>query len=199
MKKIIPVIILLSLAVFLTSCEEVEQVCITDKDCIPEEPLVGVKYLCVEGICRTRPFGNPATEYCLDNNFTTESRIQLDGGVYSVCKFPDGTECEEWMFFNRECAPGMITIKIDQLRFIPEELRVKVGTTVAWKNFEDKPHQVMNDPVGDYSMGDLFNSQRLESIEVTGTHEYSYTFNKPGEYKYHCHIHPTMKGKVVVS
>ena len=199
MKKAILFITLLSLAIFLTSCAEKEIPCTIDEECIPAEPLVGVKYICVEGICRTRPLGNPATEHCLDNNFTTESRQQLDGGMYTLCKFPDGTECEEWMFYNRECVPGMITIKIDQLRFIPEELHVKAGTTVTWKNFENKPHQVMNDQFKEYSMGDLFDSERLESIEVTGTHEYSYTFNDPGEYKYHCHIHPSMKGKIVVS
>ncbi|MBW2977338.1 DUF333 domain-containing protein [Candidatus Woesearchaeota archaeon] len=193
MKGIIFVIALLSLVLFIAGCEEQEKVCITDEDCIPEEPLIGVKYLCVEGICRTRPMGNPASEYCLENNFTTEGRTGKYG-AYSLCKFPDRTECEEWMFFNRECVPGMITIKMDQLRFTPEELHIKAGTRVIWKNLEDEPHQVMNDPVGDYAMGDLFDSQRLEQGM-----EHSFTFNEPGEYKYHCHIHQDMKAKIIVS
>lgn len=199
MKKVILFITLLLLTIFLTSCAEKEIPCTTNEECIPEEPLVGVKYLCVEGICKTRPLGNPADEFCLDNNFTTETRIQLDGGAYSACKFPNGNECDAWMYFRGECSLNNIVIKIDQLRFIPEELRIKAGTTVIWKNFEDEPHQVMNDPVGDYGMGDLFDSERLESVEKEGNHEYSYTFDKAGEYKYHCHIHLSMKGKIVVS
>jgi len=197
MKRAILAVLLL---IFLTGCVEEEQVCITDEDCIPADSLVGVKYICVDGLCKTRPLGNPATEFCLENGFITESRQQLDGGVYSLCKFPDGTECEEWMFFNRQCVPGDIKIKIDQLRFIPEELHLKAGTTVTWENYENEPHQVMNDPTKDYVMGDLFDSERLESIDVKeGPHEFSYTFNEPGEYKYHCHIHTDMKGKIIVS
>lgn len=33
--------------------------CETDEDCIPAEPLVGARYVCENGICKTKPFGNP--------------------------------------------------------------------------------------------------------------------------------------------
>jgi putative hemolysin len=50
---------------------------------------------------------NPASVYCHDQGYTLELRTQSDGGVYGVCMFPDGTECEEWAFFHQECSPGM--------------------------------------------------------------------------------------------
>ncbi len=33
--------------------------CETDEDCIPAEPLVGARYVCEDGVCVTKPFGNP--------------------------------------------------------------------------------------------------------------------------------------------
>ena len=192
MKKVVLLLIVLSLLLY--GCQQVEVPCDTDEECIPEEPLVGVKYICVKNVCMTRPLGNPATEFCLDKGYITESRIQVDGGQYSLCKFPDGNECEEWMYFRDECSPGRVTVKIDNLRFMPEELNVKTGTTVTWENFEDKPHQIINEQVGDYSKADMFDSERIEQGG-----EFSYTFDEKGEYKYSCLIHPNMKGKIIVS
>ena len=28
------------------------------------------------------------------------------GGSYAVCKFKDGTECDEWAYYRGECKPG---------------------------------------------------------------------------------------------
>lgn len=28
------------------------------------------------------------------------------GGEYGMCRFDDGSECEEWAYFRGECAPG---------------------------------------------------------------------------------------------
>lgn len=200
MKKAFALFTILSLiAIIISGCEE-KPPCVKDEDCIPEKPLVGVKYLCVQGDCMTRPLGNPATEFCIEKGFITEMRTQANGGQYSVCKFKEGNECEEWMFFRRECTPGDISININQGMFIPEEIHIKAGTTLTWKNMDNAPHQIVNDIYKDYSTGELFNSQRLDSAEKEdGVHDYSYTFDRAGEYKYHCQINPSMKGKIIVS
>ena len=39
--------------------------CETDEDCIPAEPLLGAIYYCDNGVCKTKPFGNPL--YCETN------------------------------------------------------------------------------------------------------------------------------------
>ncbi|MFN2270421.1 MAG: DUF333 domain-containing protein [Anaerolineae bacterium] len=48
---------------------------------------------------------NPASVYCQEQGYTLEMRTDADGGMYGVCIFPDGTECEEWAFYRGECGP----------------------------------------------------------------------------------------------
>ncbi len=49
---------------------------------------------------------NPAAVYCQDKGYATEIRTAADGSQSGVCKFPDGSECDEWAFFRGECGPG---------------------------------------------------------------------------------------------
>jgi hypothetical protein len=46
---------------------------------------------------------NPASEYCIEEGGTIEIRTAEDGSQTGYCIFPDGTECEEWEFFEGEC------------------------------------------------------------------------------------------------
>jgi len=45
---------------------------------------------------------NPASVYCEGLGYELELRSD-DAGSYGVCKFPDGTECEEWDFLSGRC------------------------------------------------------------------------------------------------
>ena len=108
-KAVLCVIVILSLATmlcFLITFQTKE--CTKDEDCIPENPLVGVQYFCDNGVCNTKPFGNPASQYCIDNGGSTEIRADLDGNQYGVCIFSDGSECDEWEYFREECEPGTV-------------------------------------------------------------------------------------------
>jgi putative hemolysin len=49
---------------------------------------------------------NPASVYCQENNGTLEIRTAEDGSQIGVCHFKDGSECEEWAYFRKECKPG---------------------------------------------------------------------------------------------
>jgi putative hemolysin len=49
---------------------------------------------------------NPASVFCEEHDGELEIRTDASGGQYGVCIFDDGSECEEWAFFNDECAPG---------------------------------------------------------------------------------------------
>jgi putative hemolysin len=51
---------------------------------------------------------NPASVYCTDNGGTLEMRKDASGGEYGMCRFADGSECEEWAYFRGECAPGAL-------------------------------------------------------------------------------------------
>ncbi len=80
------------------------------------------------------------------------------------------------------------TVTIDNFNFGPNMLTVAPGTTVTWVNRDDEPHTVVSadDPK-------LFRSGALDTGD-----SFTFTFAKPGTYKYFCSIHPHMTGMVVV-
>jgi putative hemolysin len=47
---------------------------------------------------------NPASVFCEDHGGRSEIRTVSSGSQTGYCIFPDGSECEEWAFFNGECA-----------------------------------------------------------------------------------------------
>jgi putative hemolysin len=49
---------------------------------------------------------NPASQYCLDQGNQLDIRTAADGSQAGYCIFPDGTECDEWAFYRKECGPG---------------------------------------------------------------------------------------------
>ena len=77
-------------------------------------------------------------------------------------------------------------VKIDNFSFTPQEIKVKVGTTITWTNRDDIPHTVT-------STDSIFKSKTLDTDE-----KFTTTFTKPGTYPYFCSIHPKMTGKVIV-
>ncbi len=49
---------------------------------------------------------NPGAVYCEQNGGKLEFRQDASGGTKGVCRFTDGSECDEWAFFRHECKPG---------------------------------------------------------------------------------------------
>jgi plastocyanin len=80
------------------------------------------------------------------------------------------------------------TVTIDNFAFGPATVTVAVGTKVTWTNRDDEPHTVVSadDPRA-------FKSGALDTGD-----SFTFTFDKPGTYKYFCSIHPHMTGTVVV-
>ena len=77
-------------------------------------------------------------------------------------------------------------VKIDNFTFNPQQVTVKVGTTVTWTNDDDIPHLVV-------SQTPLFKSNALDTNDT-----FSFTFTTPGSYAYFCSLHPHMTGSIVV-
>jgi len=86
-------------------------------------------------------------------------------------------------------ADGTNTIAIRNFAFSPATLTVKAGTTVTWMNDDGTTHTI----VSDAGTPDSFGSPPL----ANGA-SYPFTFAKAGTYTYHCSIHPSMKGTIVV-
>ena len=49
---------------------------------------------------------NPASAYCEEQGYRSEIRTASDGSQSGVCIFPDGSECDEWAFYRKECGPA---------------------------------------------------------------------------------------------
>jgi plastocyanin len=83
-------------------------------------------------------------------------------------------------------APQDSSVAIHNFMFSPMSLAVAVGTSVSWKNLDGEPHTIR-------SIDDTFRSGALDQNDT-----FSYTFDKPGTYRYACSIHPQMVASIVV-
>lgn len=81
------------------------------------------------------------------------------------------------------------TVSIKDFAFSPSSINIKVGTTVTWTNNDSARHTVTADN----------GSNGPKSSELAQGQEYSYTFKTAGMFDYHCEIHPSMRGMVMVS
>lgn len=80
---------------------------------------------------------------------------------------------------------GATAVSIANFAFDPASVTAKVGDTVTWTNNDSTTHTITGDG-------------GLNSGDVTPGSTFSKTFDKAGTYKYHCSIHPTMTGEIVV-
>ena len=78
------------------------------------------------------------------------------------------------------------TVTLANFAFSPATLNIQVGTTVSWTNNDSTTHTVTSD-------SGIFDSGNLAPNAT-----FSYTFNTAGTFAYHCAIHTSMTGKVVV-
>jgi plastocyanin len=77
-------------------------------------------------------------------------------------------------------ADGAVTIK--NFEFVPKSLTVKAGTTVVWTDSEGR-HTVEAD------------KNEFKSDVLTSGKTFSFKFDKPGKYAYHCGFHGDKGGK----
>jgi plastocyanin len=70
--------------------------------------------------------------------------------------------------------------------FSPASITVKVGESVTWTNQDSATHTVTAD------------NGEFKSADIAAGATYTFKFDKAGTYPYHCSIHSSMKGTVVV-
>jgi plastocyanin len=68
--------------------------------------------------------------------------------------------------------------------FEPRVVEVRTGSTVTWTNEDHRTHTV--------------SSAEIESGEIEAGAGFSYTFERPGHYRYFCMIHPRDVAEVFV-
>lgn len=81
----------------------------------------------------------------------------------------------------------VVKVSIVNFEYVPQVLKIKPGTTVAWINYDPEGHTVTSEK------GNFLDSELLDEMEI-----YRKKFNKEGDYGYYCIPHPYMTGKVIV-
>ncbi len=78
------------------------------------------------------------------------------------------------------------TVNIQNFAFNPETVTVNKGDTVTWTNNDSATHHIVADD-GSFDLGNQTNGSTVKQ-----------KFDASGTFSYHCSIHPTMVGKVIV-
>jgi plastocyanin len=89
------------------------------------------------------------------------------------------------------------------LTYVPDQIRIKVGDTVEWRNVESFPHSVTADASiaedpGNVELPD--GAEPFNSGRIDGGSSWRHTFTVPGTYRYFCIPHEAagMLGTVIV-
>lgn len=92
-------------------------------------------------------------------------------------------------------APGSNDVFMRAIAFDPQEITINAGESVTWTNMDLVPHTATSGNPGDDDLGSVFRSGLL-----FGGQSFTHTFEEPGEFIYHCEVHPVMMrdAKVIV-
>ncbi len=80
--------------------------------------------------------------------------------------------------------PQLITIQFSTYK--PSTLTVAKGTIIKWVNKDNMPHTVTSD-------SGAFQSGLMQEGDF-----FTYQFDTAGNFPYHCKLHPSMKGGIIV-
>jgi plastocyanin len=78
-------------------------------------------------------------------------------------------------------------IDISGFAFNPGTVTIPKGATVIWTNRDSVSHTVVSDT-----------GSEIGSSSLSQGDTYAHTFDTPGTYDYHCGVHPSMKGTIIV-
>jgi plastocyanin len=82
---------------------------------------------------------------------------------------------------------GTVDIAIKGFAFDPVSITIKVGTTVRWTNQDSANHTITSD------------SGVWDSGSIAQSESYTRVFDTVGTFAYHCAVHPSMKGTIIVT
>lgn len=78
----------------------------------------------------------------------------------------------------------VVSVSIHNFAFQPQSITIHQGDTVVWTNNDSVGHQIVGGPIN--------------GPVISNGQTYSFTFNTTGTFDYHCAIHPSMTGTIVV-
>jgi plastocyanin len=83
---------------------------------------------------------------------------------------------------------GSVAASIENRTFVPASINAKVGDVISWTNADSVPHGIALDDGG---------AKCTDTISGGATG--STAFSAAGTYAFHCFVHPSMKGTIVIS
>ena len=82
---------------------------------------------------------------------------------------------------------SMMNVSIVGFAFNPENVTVKMGSSITWTNQDRAPHTITSDD-GSWDSGKIMQNGK-----------YTHKFDKAGTFTYYCAVHPSMKGSIIVT
>lgn len=83
-------------------------------------------------------------------------------------------------------ARRMHTVQMRGFKYRPDSLRIGAGDTVIWVNADSEPHSISID------------TTEFDSGDIAPGSKFRWVFRQPGRFRYHCEVHPKMKGLLLV-
>lgn len=126
-------------------------------------------------------------------NMTSDAPDSLYTIEYKAC-WPDGS-CHDGSFqfaidrlqarnYEDQTGKKEVTIKLSQIQFKPQNIKVSKGTKVIWVNDDSAEHYINTDSHPAHTYYPEQNSKLLKKGE-----QFDLTFVTPGIYPYHCSAH----------
>jgi plastocyanin len=94
---------------------------------------------------------------------------------------------------NVSIVPG--ATGLENMAYQPNPIKIKVGETITWRSNDLSIHIVTE---GNPSSIDSVPTNGFDSGLISPEETFTHTFDKAGTIEYHCTLHPTMSGKVIV-
>ena len=95
--------------------------------------------------------------------------------------------------------PAPVAVAISDYSYAPDSIVVARGSQITWSNGGAVSHTVTSDAPGVFSSPTLAGTGQDAYGNPTAGDAYSRTFSTAGAFPYHCTLHPSMTGKVIVN
>lgn len=128
------------------------------------------------------------------NKKTLITVVLLAFGVLAATLFFGGNKDSNNEILGGEVQSGEVVIEMRQDGYTPDEITIEKGTTVRFVNKDDGPRWPASDLHPSHGIYPEFDPK--EPVPVG--EEWSFTFNKVGEWTMHDHLAPYISGYITV-
>ena len=126
---------------------------------------------------------------------TLHAMLHVDAGQVGTYEFPGADvpvkqgDMIVMTPFRLQLATGEVNVSLADFSFQPKELVVRAGSTVTWTNNDGNVNHTVTSDTGAWDSG-----------RFSGGGTFSFTFDEPGVYPYHCKPHSGrgMTGEIIV-